>query len=146
MYDVQLMLKEAIEKCKDIEVCGSTEILVDYLQVCLNDNKYYTKYWLHKALLHKIDYIYESFTDYLDADVYFDEAITKLFEYIGTNESLYSYANSIFESEKADVLNIINWQIHNRHLTITREGIGEYIKNIDSLETLLKLGGMERKM
>lgn len=146
MYDVQEMLKEAIEKCKGIEVCGSAEILVDYLRVCLNDNKYYTKYWLHKALLHKIDYIYESFTDYIDADVYFDEAIIKLFEYIGTNESLYSYANSIFESEKANVLNTINWQIHNRNLIITKEGIDEYVQNINSLEMLLKLGGIERKV
>ena len=32
MYDVQVMLEEAIEKTKDIEVCGMKNILSEYLQ------------------------------------------------------------------------------------------------------------------
>lgn len=127
MYDVQVMLKEAIEKCKDIEVCGSKEILVDYLRTCINDNISYTRHWLYLTYLHKIDSEILLFEDYWDNCTHYAEYRNKLLEYIKTNPSLYKEAVSCFEETRKEVVDVYKY----RNIDITISDVYGEINSVD---------------
>lgn len=92
MYDVQVMLQEAIEKTKDIEVCGQKNILSEFLKFCLTKNEDDVELYLRGVIYHRLAANHNIKGDFYDNWVQVCENIQNLETLINSNESLYEYA------------------------------------------------------
>ena len=120
MYDIQVMLNEAIPKIKDIEVCGQKGILSEYLNYCVHENEKRIETYLYNILFYKLSAIYKINGDFEDNWTKVTENIFELHSWIDTNKSLYTYAESIRTEILNEVINDLNtiWDI-----TVTEEDL-----------------------
>lgn len=133
MYDVQVMLQEAIEKTKDIEVCGQKNILPDFLRFCLAKNEDDVESYLRGIIYHRLAANHGIKGDFQDNWVQVCENIKNLETLIGSNESLYKYA----EERLTDIIKDV---VHDFHVIWN---VDIEFKELDNMWTLKGVLGKE---
>lgn len=129
MYDVQVMLEEAIEKTKDIEVCGMKNILSEYLQYCKQQNEKEVETILYNIIYYTIAAKHNFKGDYYENANKVTEGICELESIVTTNPSLRSYAESVLNSIKEFVITVFTktW-----HIDVTNSDL-EDVKSISTI-------------
>jgi hypothetical protein len=128
MLDVQVMLKEAIDKCKDIEVCGDKERLVNFLKGCLCENRYLTKHWLYLCYLHRIDLSLQLMKDYWDNSTLLGDYCQNFSDIINDSSILYEVAKNEFNNVRELV---VDHYAQKHNIDIRNTDVYKKINSID---------------
>ena len=131
--DVQEMLKKAIIATKDISIDGNNEMLSEYLIQCIKDNEYYTEYWLRQSVFNYFDRIYQKTGDYYDNNSKWMTSAAMLYNYIGTNKSLYKLAENVLNTIKNDVIDLYK-TVYNINID---ENTANEITNVNDILTCI---------